>query len=503
MAASQQFSVEWGAFEIGGSSANTLHLRYPIRWGRDWSKPGRMFFVSFQVAVMGMDEPTFLANAAAFEDEMDSRRRRIHVKANGVTLYDWDPDPAVNSGFNQHAEVEKVGTPGVDGLRARIYDVTLTAELPYDDTDGRGETSTSIEESASGVRVVTMRGDWTAEAGTGALDNYLNRIDAYATTVLDVIDDQAAWELQTPHSPTEMDDQDKRVRWTRVYRELIYNQSETQLDHPDIVGHAVDFQRMTPSPGDSGKNVKRIEQIIGTYVAHVKKGSSIALDDIYKEVIKPFVRAEFIAKYKPTLFGMELQNSTIDPTGSIIHALITFKAAIEPTDVVQSVVTQRIFENSGIELTGAWTGGVFDKYADQGIGRKLRFSIRAVRVLGVFGPTSRVGGGGSASGAKFGGAGEVSPDGDKSTSGFFEGLGEAASERAEGSGSGPKRSGWELMENDSAATTLWIGEPGDDQFAVTDIVETIVEEYHDEPSGGGESGFGFPTAGGDRSGIFT
>jgi hypothetical protein len=448
------------------------------------------FEATFDVLIRGTSDATFATNCAEMESEFSKRRQLLLVQMNSQTVGTYNPADGTNTGLNSYARIDKVGTPGADTDRSRLYTVTVGCELPATDTSGRRDSSLTVEYDPAQGRTVTIAGTWTALTTLNATAQYAAQIAAFCTSALSALLPAGTFELVSQR--TERDDQDKTLKFSRVFREIYIAQPSGALDNASIVEPKLMFARSKDQPGDSGGGkVKRLEAIHGRFECWLDKTVSTDLATLYTGTILPYMKSELASRFQPVQFAIVSERPSFTPYTNQFAVEIEFACSIDPTDVIESALTSMIIENSGVVLTGAWSGGLFDKYVDQGHGTKRRIGKRIVRVLGTLGPKSRLGGGGTVEGID----GDLKWIGDGGAGGHGSGAGLQPS----GGGESAK-SGWILIDSESSATPKWIGQPNGDQIAVTDLVDQTVEEWVDKPSGGGGTGLQ-PGPGGSVGGI--
>lgn len=489
-AVTNPYTVTWGSFVCGGTTEKLITGLHRV------SKDHGSFAVTFDVLVRGTSDATFATNCAELESEFAKRRQLILLQVGSSTIQTFNPSDTVNTGLNSYARIEKVGTPGADTDRSRLYTVTLGCELPATDASGRRDINIIVEYDPAKRRTVTFQGVWTAVTTLNATAKYAAEIDAYCTSALAALLPSGTFERIGER--TERDDQDKVIRFTRQFREIIVAQPSGSLDNANIVEPTLAFARSIDAPGDSGGGgVKRLETITARFECFLDKTASTDLATLYTGTIRPYILSELASRFSPTQFAAISEQPTYSPYTNVVSVTVVFTCAIDATDVIESTTSRRIVEKGGKVMTGAWVGKLFAKYVDQGHAQRLRLGIRAVRVLGAIHPKERVGAG---EGTVFGvgffdpGSGRTEP-----------GTGVPGGPTGGGLGN-PSGNGWHLIDNDSMATTKTIGQPGEDQITVTDLVETTVEEWVEPPEGGGGPDFGVDIGGGGelapRGGLF-
>lgn len=499
-AVSRDYSIIWGSFTCGATTERLIH-GYPTATTavtEDGTKTGML---AFQVSIRGTSDATFAANCAEMESEFSKRRQRIQFKIGTETFIDWNPTAGAsgNTGFDQTASCEKVGTEGADTGRSRLYTCTLTAVLPNTDTTGRRNMSVSVEYTPSRLKLVTIEGSFTAVTTADATAQYAAQIAAIVTSVLSAVG--GTYDTNPIHEKTERNDQDKVIEFVRVYREKVFNQSAGGLNHAAVVEDSLNFRRIKSQPGDSRKGIKRLEDIVVTYGCSVDRNSVTGVDSLeslYDDTVRPHIISTFEASpYSPSQYAVINEEKIVDPVQNVIGAALVFRAVIDAQDVIESVERRRIVEDPEVVLTGAWTGKSFAKYVDYGIGTRRRFSIRAIRKLGTHFPIQRIAGAnGEMYGEDFGSGGSggggvkiAGPGGGKIAGPGDQVPGGAGRPGAGGAGGGR----WVLIGNDSEANVQTAGQPDGSQFTYTDLIESYVEEWVVEPGRGSGSPITPPT----------
>jgi len=479
-AVTNPFKLTWGTYEIGGTTERLIVGLHRLR------SDFQAFEVTLDVLIRGTSDSAFASACSELESEFTKRRNLILFQVGSSTIHTFNPSSSVNTGLNSYARIEKVGTPGADTDRSRLYTVTVGCEKPATDASGRRDATITVEYDAARIRTVTISGVWTAVTSNNATAQYAAQIDSYCSSALSALLPSATFE--TSSSPvmerTERDDQDKVIRFTRVFREVIKNQSSASLDDTTIKAAMLGWSRSKTQPGDSGGGrVKRLEQIVARFECALDKTQTTDVGAFYRSTVRPFIVSTFESRYAPVQYAIvQEDHGTGDDYRNTLVATMIFRAAIDPTDVIESVQTARIVEDGGKVFTGRWNGRLFSKYADQGIASRRRIGLRAVRVLGSLGPKARVGSGeGSVFGVAF-----VNPDGSAAAGTLVPGagvpaggLGAALGQPGQAglNGGGGGGGSWHLISNDSAATVKTEGQPDGSQITYTDIVETTVEEY--------------------------
>jgi hypothetical protein len=369
-AVNREFEITYGSFVMGGSTAYQTTGPYRIqRTFESWS-------ISFQLVITETTAAAFATLIGTVEDNLAKRYQRLIVKIGSSTIVDYNP--STNSGFNTRATCVKAGTEGADTGRSRVYDVTLSTELPATDQSGRRDSSVTIDYTPSRKKTVTVSGVWTAapSSGTG-YSNYSAQIGSFCSSALGTVG--GTFELVGENA--KWDDANKVVIFSRVYREIVSNQGNS-LDDAAIVEHSIIFRRLTSRPGDTRPGTKRLEGIAISWSSSVDKTNTTDLESVYQGTIRPYV----VQKAR-TLFGLSAvaivdESHDCDLNENKIIADIQIMATTSGTDYIESRESTRYVEQGGTVFTNAWAGNIYSKWVDQGHGSRQRIVERTYRRLG-------------------------------------------------------------------------------------------------------------------------
>jgi hypothetical protein len=492
-AVTNPFKLTWGSFVIGGTTERLIAgITSQSETFTDWSLTLDVFF-------RGTSDADFATNVAEMESEFTKRRQRILWEVGTETLHDLNP--ATYSGLNTYAQINKPGTPGADTDRSRMVSITVGGGKPAGDADGRLNVDMRVDYSPARQKTVTFTGEWTADVddALAARAQYEAKIAAYCSSALSGAFSGVTFEA-VPSETVTSDDQDAKVTFSRVYKEIVVNQPSGSPDFANIVEPSLSLSRSIEHPGDSGGgNVRRLTTISATFSCWLDMENSTDLESLYTTTVLPFIDQAMQDRYSPSQWARVLEQPRVIPYTNMLEVNVTYQAAIDATDVIESTETVRIAEGTGVILTPAWTGGIFDKYVDQGHATKRRFSIQSVRVLGTLQPQGQQqdSGPGFAQFQNPGGGDAFGAFGNVPGFGQFQNPGGGNAFGAFGVIGGGGR--WVLIDEESSATPKWLGLPGGDQIAVTDMVNQKVEEWVTEPpAGGGGAGQGDDGGGGGQ-----
>lgn len=438
VAVAREYEITYGTLTVG--LGTDYHIVGPVRVDYSFTE-GRM---GFQVLIASQTKATFEAAIATMEAGFSARRVattwKLGPTGSQTTILTWSHTG--NTGFNSYATVKKAGTQGADSGRSRLFDVEIVVGRPASDAGGRREVSCAIDYDPARIPTATFSGTWTAIPSTSALATYQAAIAAYCSGILSGF---SLSNMELQGETTTPDDQNKIVTFTRTYRQLIANQSSGTLDDSEIVKHTLRFERTTPAPGDSFGSTRRLEGYVAAFDCWVDKEQTTNLLSVYESKIRPYLKSKFATDFHPIAWGVVDESRALVHTENRITATWQIVAAAQGTDFLMSVETVRIVEGAGTIFTPAWEGSIYSKYVDQGHATRQRFTVRSTVRLGDRGTPKQV-----------------------ITSAPLKGAG----------------ANWWIVGNDNAATVKWIGQD-DQRFQVTEIQETIIEEYAEIPAESG------------------
>ena len=471
-AVARELKVTYGAAVVGGTSEREIHGPHSIEIMFD------RFSINLQVLVRADTEALFAAACTTFEAEFNQRDQAVLIEQGAATMETWDP--ATNTGFNTVATARKSGDLSVDTGRSRLYSVSIAGEMPVSD---ERSASITIRFDAARRAEISFDLEYTADGGQSASARWIADSPAYMASKIAAYLPGRTMKLNSEEYRP--DREDKICAGRATWRQLIASGTASVLDHANIEHQTFSVRLNKPAPGDSGQGIVRLRDCTAQFVAEVNSEENVDLDTLWTDTILPYMDEQVEA-----IFGAE-QIARIDEdaqylaTSNHIVANVTYRLALDATDVVESRVTSGFDEDSGIDFTAAWDDDPLSFYADAGPQSKIRTSRRNTTVLGKINAKSRLGGGGSFFGASFQNEG----------GGAAAGTGGNGGLEPSGGGGEPNPSGWNLIKNVSNATQLWIGteEVG---FWITVIEEQMLERFINKPSGGGSRGRGGINPGG-------
>lgn len=270
MPITDELTVTYNGVTFGGSSARqidgiTLHEE-------DFERG----YFEFEFITTALTDAAFATEIIAVRDAFRDPRADLTVVQNGSTLLSRKHSD--NTALNTFPTIIKDGDPADTG-RSRHFRARIEYGLPADNvgTSFRRWSTVSIEYDPSRRRTFTVSGTYTANSSDGtttSLAQYRAQIDAYATSIMSVIDSSATFERIGEPSVT-YDDTNKITDFVAVYREILANQANGTLNDAGIVDPVLVITRERTAPGDSaGSNIKF--GTTGTSIVGGGSGSTVA-----------------------------------------------------------------------------------------------------------------------------------------------------------------------------------------------------------------------------------
>lgn len=267
---------------LGGNSSIVLTDRY--RFGTSYTEAS----VTFECLVWNSNRTSFLSAEAALIAAFRTPDGDLDVDLGGSDRHSYSH--SLNTGTNARASCEKLGTEQDTANSAR-YRCSVTVQLPADLSAraGRQTSSVSVDATPAGKFTVTIEGTYTALADSGsgassAVESYEDAIDGYCTTVLGDFTGKT-FNLLTPTSYVR-DDQNKAVRFKRVYEQVFYRESTSLADVASIKGQKLTIERAQRGPaGDPTANAQPFDVIRAEFFCWVDSSVTTDLRSLYETTI--------------------------------------------------------------------------------------------------------------------------------------------------------------------------------------------------------------------------
>ena len=338
-------------------SGGTYFITGPITVRHDYDE----FEVEANVVIIGADEAALETAVQDLQAAWRKPDQAITVNLNSSAVYTFDP--STNSGFNTRASAQKVGD-SIDTENSALYRVTATAQLPADLTgrNGRRDSTVRVEYTASGQALVTISGVYTALSSNGANAQYAASIASYASSVMTGL---SISNTELISEETEQDDQDKVLRFERVYREILFAQDSAATDNSSIVADSVRVEVLTPAPGDTDPSATRLRDVIVSYAAAVDKAVSIDLEGLWTDTLKAYLVDYAVARAGGGQAALIEEAPSYDPSANTLAATMRLKV-VAGGELLEHTQITRSTRDFGIILTPVWDDDPFSRDLDYG-----------------------------------------------------------------------------------------------------------------------------------------
>lgn len=374
---SRELEIRYGAAIIGGrSSTHLLDGPYSI------SRNENEMVVEFGFLTTATTEPGFTNACETVERDLSTPWQNLTVVLGSSTLIDTVQDQ--NSGFDAEPEILKRG--GVDDSgRARKYSARIRVGLPATwNADTRGVRSSTVNVSYTPARRrrVTITGEMTAVGTNTARAQYAAQIATFATAALNVIDSSATWEL-IDEPETEASTNNKTIRFTRVYEELIFAQAGASgTDDTDIVSQTFTISRRDLNDGTTGDGVPFVT-LNARWDAWIDKEQTTNLTAKWAAV-----RSWAISQMQTVLSGSSFALMQEDPDynfdqNRITVDLVAVGVGTNGKNTLSRLLTTEDEWEPGEVLVPAWTGNPLSRYRYNGVATLTRTVTEIVRLIGL------------------------------------------------------------------------------------------------------------------------
>lgn len=350
MAITRELKITYAGFEVGAGTTNYL-IDGPFRMDKSYET----LTISFDVVVTGTSASNFATNCSALEVAYRTPR--------GDTLVQFSSTDHINlthsgnTGFDAEPRAVKVGSD-FDTGRSRRYACSISMRLPADlsGQSGRLTSSVTLQKTDSNRRRLVITGTYTALSSNSARTQFEAAISAYVSGLLTAFG--GTWE--GPHDPQESaNDTDKILNFSRVYEELIFNQSSGTLDDVHIRRQNLAVTTIVDFPGDAviqGIPASRFRVVGVEYAAAIDKSQSQELSTIYLTKVKPFMLQQALVQAVATSGAIVSHSPRLDPVENRISASMTVFCTGVFSSIVRSTIRTDEAYATGWELVPVWDG---------------------------------------------------------------------------------------------------------------------------------------------------
>jgi hypothetical protein len=328
---------------LSGNSAITLTDRYRLSAGYT------EFSLTFQCVVRHATRATFLAAEAALITAYSTPDAALEVQLGaGTDRHDYDP--ASNTGFNARPSLRKMAGEE-DTANSAKYECSVTVQLPASLTgrSGRQSSTVSVDSTPAGKRTVTIEGVYTALSGNSAVAQYVSAGTTYCDTVITAIG--GTFDLMTPVNTGSgfaaaagfnYDDQNKVLRFKRVYEESIYNEGAGTASVSGVRRQSLVISRTRPTKaGEPAANVRPLVEMEARYSCFVDKNITQDLATLWEGTLRAHVvnelatmaQGSIVVSRDSVVFDrgenrIEAAFSCVIRSGGLIYAKLEFEDRI-------------------------------------------------------------------------------------------------------------------------------------------------------------------------------
>lgn len=248
MSGSRTLIISYGAFSSNGSGASHKWLLTGVP---TFSQDEREISFSFDVVIRGSSSSALRTAVGDAIDAWNTRHQDFTVTLGGSDFYRFVDGTGSVGATEEGAEFimaswRLLGSHYTALSRAYRVTVKVTRAANQPGKPGLLSQSINVSTAPNGLRELRYSATFTpgptsGTAGT-ALDRYEDAtygFEARAAAVQGVL--TGTWERQSAISTT-YDEDSRTLRASAVYQELIYNQSGSALDDPDLVNARYDIR---------------------------------------------------------------------------------------------------------------------------------------------------------------------------------------------------------------------------------------------------------------------
>ena len=342
--------ITYASFVVGVGT--DYHLTGKVETLQDYTQLTLRFFVICHDTV----EATFNTECNALEAAFTTPNGDLKYEIGGSTAFDLTQSG--NTGMLAQPIIRKVGSP-LDSNNTRLYSVSVTVQLPADESgkSGRQSSRVVVSEDGSEIARLDVSAVYTALSSNGALAQARSAFPTYTAALQ--TSEGGTWDEVHPAAYAS-DSDDKVCQASASYRELIANQSVGTLNDTTLQGVNIRVSTRTLGPANAkGSNARALQEITVTFFARVRKSVSTNLRNVYDTKVKPHMVS--VAK---TLSGKSRITATLDDPGlnpdhNVIDARMKFLAS--SVSLISSEIVTGMVEDKPFDLVPVFTGNPFDR----------------------------------------------------------------------------------------------------------------------------------------------
>lgn len=314
----RNLAITYGNITVGGVSSYILHDTYLLSLDYD------ELDLQFRVLIAESTETLFKARVAALEAEFRKPYQDLSITI-GSSTYTYQQSD--NTLLDAQPSIQKAAESRANTNLSREYICRVrggrAADLSGESSGYVGLVSleTQVKTAANGQRTVVISGAYTAQPSSNdAQAQYNSQISDLETAILDGVDASTDWE-ELDEEKT-LDRNDRVMRFTKAFQEIIYPQSQSVDDHPAIKTPSIFVQASQTGIDDSIPNAEKPVEVTVGFLATIDKSQSTDLKTLWLTVIRPHM-IQTARDYLTTTVGpiaVMASNPGFDPTSNVIRA---------------------------------------------------------------------------------------------------------------------------------------------------------------------------------------
>lgn len=355
---------------LGGDASIVLIDKYRV------SSSYTTFSIEFDVVVRNATRATFLTAEAALLAAYRKDDQDLDVELGGTDRHSFTHSG--NTGFNSRSNCTKVPDE-LSTANSAHYRCSVTVQLPADlsGRSGRQSSEVRVDATPAGKKTIRISGTYTALSSNSATAQYAAAADTYCDGVITAVGGGDTFNLLTPKGFT-YDDQNKVLRFERVYQEVFFRESTSGADSAALKGAQLNIDRTSPeSKSPSGFGARPLEQVRASYSAFVDSDQTTDIKSLYESTVRPLILAE-LGNFGGGTVVVIRETPSYDPTENMIRAVV--EAAVDLSGGIYAGTLQiEDFIRHGVILVPVWTDNPFDRDQYQGpashVKRVTRFTV--------------------------------------------------------------------------------------------------------------------------------
>uniref|UniRef100_A0A6H1ZEP4 Uncharacterized protein n=1 Tax=viral metagenome TaxID=1070528 RepID=A0A6H1ZEP4_9ZZZZ len=336
------------------------------------------FSESYESLSMSFDFAVAHASAAAAETALRIYNADLTVSFGGSAMYSYKHSD--NTGLLTRPTLRKISNV-TENDTLRFYNFSISCQLPANKTSynyrREGKISTSYDSSRR--RSISFSGVYTSGGANTALQNYTAYAKTWANTFLTAFGGTFELVSESPN----IEQENKILNFSLVYREILAKQSEANLNESAIVdancNYAVNLVQKTGISPDYEQIP--LTTVSVTYSARIDSElitSETDVEDIYRTTVRPW-----IVKHAFLVLGLdnfvqsgqnyviESENYSINPHNYVVSGRLSFNALSDLHQIINVNERITVTKSQGYVNQKIWDGNqhTYNSYI---VGAQLR-----------------------------------------------------------------------------------------------------------------------------------